>query len=85
MQGIRDGGVLTCNFEDVEGVLLSNNLVYLLLAFSSKDAIIDVVAYETLVSPGVQAVENRHLEAREAVHVHLVRGEPRGGTEHCCM
>ena len=49
------------------------------LAVRGEVAVFELVASETLVAAGVDVVEDGHWESRETVHVHLVRGQSRGG------
>lgn len=62
-------------------MLLSNNFVHSLLSLSSQVVILKVLACKALVAPSVEIVKNGHGEARQAVHVHLIQGEPRGGVD----
>ena len=78
-KSIGECRVLTFHLEDVEAVLFAHNCVSAKLAVGGEIAVLKLIASETLMAAGVLIVEDRHREAGEAVHVHLVRSETGGG------
>lgn len=74
VQGSWKGRVLKLHLEGVAKMLFSDELSSSLLAISILTAVLEPVAVEVLLTPGLNVVEAGLREATQAVHVDLLGG-----------
>ena len=62
-------------------MLFANQRIRTPLTVGGEVAVFQVAASEALVASGVAVIEDGEGEARKAVHMHLIRGQPCGGAD----